>query len=602
DDLIAKSHDQEGKRIAGELRGVLDAFRASQDEIIAIAHEPANLPANLAFDEQALPLGLAMQAHLDRILELEHGVPATAERRDLTHMVAKAEIHLLRVTAAVTDYLVDGKQSKLDVIHQELAACSASVAKLTESAGLLTEAQRAEFDAYIATREQFIAEATGVLEIRSSDRWNQAEYLCAGTVTPLAAQADAIVARLLEHFHGRLVHEEEDLVQIAGSTQIVVIAASGVALLLSIGVAMLLARLILPPIKRAAAAAQQVAEGDLATRVPAQSTDECGDLGRAFNAMTERMSEMIAEVAGTSRDVAAAATEIAASSEEIAGGMSEQSGQVTQISSAVEQMSQSVIEVARKSAEASQNAERSGEMATEGGEVVRQTVTGMNAINEAVTASAGAVQELGKRGEQIGEVIQVINDIADQTNLLALNAAIEAARAGEHGRGFAVVADEVRKLADRTTKATEEIAESIQAIQQETDEAVQRMGTGTEQVEQGVEQANQAGHALEQIVGGAREVAAMIQSIAAAAEEQSAASEQVGKNVEAIAAVTREANEGTQQAATAAASLSNKAERLLELVGSFKVSQSGQIDTEAPVDADRDARLREAAQQFRSAA
>ncbi|MEO0965127.1 MAG: methyl-accepting chemotaxis protein [Planctomycetota bacterium] len=343
-------------------------------------------------------------------------------------------------------------------------------------------------------------------------------------------------------------------------------------------------------------------EGDLTQRLDQKSNDELGQVARYFNLFVKKVHDVVAEVAGTSRDVAAAATEIAASSEEIAGGMSEQSGQVTQISSAVEQMSQSVIEVARKSAEASQNAERSGEMATEGGEVVRQTVTGMNAINEAVTASAGAVQELGKRGEQIGEVIQVINDIADQTNLLALNAAIEAARAGEHGRGFAVVADEVRKLADRTTKATEEIAESIQAIQQETDEAVQRMGTGTEQVEQGVEQANQAGHALEQIVGGAREVAAMIQSIAAAAEEQSAASEQVGKNVEAIAAVTREANEGTQQAATAAASLSNKAERLLELVGSFKVSQSGQIDTAAPVDADRDARLREAAQQFRSAA
>jgi len=360
------------------------------------------------------------------------------------------------------------------------------------------------------------------------------------------------------------------------------------------------------PVKALIASLKDISEGegDLTQRLDEKTNDELGQVARYFNRFVNKVHDVVAEVAGTSRDVAAAATQIAASSEQIAGGMNEQSGQVTQISSAVEEMSQSVIEVARKSAEASNTAQRSGEMATEGGNVVRETVAGMGQINEAVTASANAVQELGKRGQQIGEVIQVINDIADQTNLLALNAAIEAARAGEHGRGFAVVADEVRKLADRTTRATKEIAGSIEAIQRETDEAVQRMNTGTEQVERGVAQANQAGQSLEEIVNGAREVAAMIQSIAAAAEQQSAASEQVGKNIESIAAVTREANEGTQQAATAAASLSTKAERLLELVGSFKVDQLHGVYEESapPTDPDRDARLREAAQQFRNAA
>jgi methyl-accepting chemotaxis protein len=361
------------------------------------------------------------------------------------------------------------------------------------------------------------------------------------------------------------------------------------------------------PVKALIASLKDIAEGegDLTQRLDAKTNDELGQVARYFNMFVKKVHDVVAEVAGTSRDVAAAATQIAASSEEIAGGMTEQSGQVTQISSAVEEMSQSIVEVARKSADASENATRSGDMATQGGEIVRETVEGMNAINDAVSASANAVQELGKRGEQIGAVIQVINDIADQTNLLALNAAIEAARAGEHGRGFAVVADEVRKLADRTTKATEEIAGSIEAIQRETDEAVRRMGTGTEQVRKGVEQASEAGHSLEQIVDGAREVAAMIQSIAAAAEEQSAASEQVGKNVESIAAVTRETSEGTQQAAAAAASLSSKAERLLQLVGNFKVDQQHggpAIEVETPDLDEREARLREAAQQFRKAA
>jgi methyl-accepting chemotaxis protein len=315
-------------------------------------------------------------------------------------------------------------------------------------------------------------------------------------------------------------------------------------------------------------------EGDLTKRIDVTSEDEIGQLATWFNQFVGKIHDVIVEVAGSTREVASAATQIAASSEEIARGMDEQATQVTQVSSAVEEMSASVVEVAKKSADASRNASDSGRAATEGGTVVQQTIAGMNAISDAVRAGAASVQELGKRGEQIGQIIEVINDIADQTNLLALNAAIEAARAGEHGRGFAVVADEVRKLADRTTKATEEIAQSIQAIQVETGEAVQRMNAGTDQVEIGVGRATEAGKSLEQIVASAQAVATMIQSIAAAAEEQSATSEQVSRNIESISAVTRQASEGTGQAAQAAQQLSTKAEELLSIVSRFKVQSN----------------------------
>ena len=314
-----------------------------------------------------------------------------------------------------------------------------------------------------------------------------------------------------------------------------------------------------------------VARGDLTATFDERGRDELAQLGSSFNSTLENLRGLIAQVRGAGSDVAAAATEISASSDQMASSLNEQSAQVIQISSAIEEMSASVIEVARNSSDAADEAKRSGQVATDGGQVVEQTIEGINAISAAVSAGAESVASLGRRGEQIGQIIEVINDIADQTNLLALNAAIEAARAGEHGRGFAVVADEVRKLADRTTKATDEIAESIQAIQDETGQAVGRMNTGTKQVAEGVRSANEAGDNLRAIVTSANHVAGMIQTIASAAEEQSAASEQVSRSVESVSSLARQSNEGARQSAAAAMQLSEKAESLQALIERFKI-------------------------------
>ena len=359
--------------------------------------------------------------------------------------------------------------------------------------------------------------------------------------------------------------------QVAGFMGSGLIATVPLVVVAILGFVFLLRRMVGRPISAIVSAVQSIADGKLRTRLDLKSRDELGMLSTAVNSMAENLSEVIGEVQGSANEVAGAATQIASGAEEMAAGMEEQRRQTSQVSAAVEEMSASVTEVAEKATGAARKSDEGGEQAVEGGKIVQETIAGMNAISEQVNESVRAVGELGRRSEQIGEIIEVINDIADQTNLLALNAAIEAARAGEHGRGFAVVADEVRKLAERTTKATEEVAESIKAIQDETAQAVDRMEAGKSRVDEGVQLAQQAGAALEEIVGGAKEIAPMIQGIAAAAEEQSSAANEISSNVERINAVTNESADGVHQVAQAAGTLSQKAETLQTLVRRFEL-------------------------------
>jgi len=339
------------------------------------------------------------------------------------------------------------------------------------------------------------------------------------------------------------------------------------------GFLVMMRRLLGNPLAQVVEIMKVAGEGDLSQRLDLHRTDEMGTLATWFNTLLNNLSEMVSEVRGASQAVASASTEIAASADEMASGLQEQETQTQQVAAAVEELSQSVSEVAAKSADATQSSEESQHLAEEGGSVVRSTVEEMQGIATEVNASAQTINALGVQSEKIGEIIAVINDIADQTNLLALNAAIEAARAGEHGRGFAVVADEVRKLAERTTKATEEVSSSIRGIQSETISAVTQIEAGSERVGKGVDLANQAGSSLETIVTGCQSVQSMVQDIAAAANEQSSASDEIARAIETISTVTRQSSEGAGQASQAAGDLAHQAEQLMSLVGKFKVDE-----------------------------
>ncbi|MEE9404590.1 MAG: methyl-accepting chemotaxis protein, partial [Algisphaera sp.] len=338
--------------------------------------------------------------------------------------------------------------------------------------------------------------------------------------------------------------------------------------------AWMMSKALVKPIRDLTARLQDIAQddADLTQKVDESRRDELGELGHWFNVFVGRIHDTIAQVTTVSVEVLSTANDIAQTTNTMASGLEEQGNQTTQVAAGVEEMSATVLEVARRSAEASEAANSAGERAGEGGDVVKRTVLTIGAIADMVNDSGSAVGQLGCRAEEIGQVINVINDIADQTNLLALNAAIEAARAGEHGRGFAVVADEVRKLAERTTHATEEVSQSIKAIQAETNTAVDRMKQGTGRVEEGVRCAKESGESLDCIVQSTQEVASVISGIAAATEQQSQAADDMSRSIESITQVTRTSASGAKQVASSADGLRKQSEMLCDLLSEFKVN------------------------------
>lgn len=319
----------------------------------------------------------------------------------------------------------------------------------------------------------------------------------------------------------------------------------------------------------------RISEGDLTARMEGKYRGNYENLQSHTRILGESLEKVIGQVKGSIEVTASSSAEISSSIEQMAAGAEEQSAQAIEVAGAVEEMAKTIMETTRNTGTLAELAKNSRRIASDGGRVIGSTIEGMDRISQVVRMSSDKIQRLGKSSSEIGAIIQVIDDIADQTNLLALNAAIEAARAGEQGRGFAVVADEVRRLAERTTGATKEIADMIQRIQTETGDAVSAIDEGNTEVERGRALADKAAESLREIIKGSDAVADMVSQVAAASEQQSTAAEQISRNIEGISSVSSESAAGTQQIANAANDLNRLTENLRVLISRFRISGSG---------------------------
>jgi len=348
------------------------------------------------------------------------------------------------------------------------------------------------------------------------------------------------------------------------------LAIAGV--ILALGLGLFISRGVTRPLASGVVIARRLADGDLTVDVTVESKDETGQLMEAMQVMVKNLRDMITNTVDISTNIASASNQLQSTAQQIATGAEEVAAQTSTVATASEEMAATSSDIARNCTMAADASQHSANAANAGAVVVQETITGMNVIAERVRQTSSTIEALGLRSEEIGDIVGTIEDIADQTNLLALNAAIEAARAGEQGRGFAVVADEVRALAERTTKATKEIGAMIKAIQNETKVAVKAMEEGVNEVEKGAASSQKSGQALKEILDRISEVSMQVSQIATAAEEQTATTNEVTSNVHQITEVIHQTASGAEETASAAAQLAKQAENLQNLISRFKLA------------------------------
>ena len=497
----------------------------------------------------------------------EYQVKTAIANEVITDLLQRAR-HTRSILVFTQKEEIDGEIAQVEKYRN---ATASQIARL--EAAIDGDEERALFAALLAARQPYVDSEGRYLDLVRSGKREEAYDLLFKETRFLQ---DAYVAKTRDLVN----YEEVQSTRFGGSAETavrhqiaVLVAISALGALLAAAVATLIIRQLLANLGAEPAEVREVvgriAGGDLTQPLSLRSGDRSSLLA-SVKVMQERLRELVGRIRGDADAVTGAAGQVALAAGEVSTGAARQSEASSAIAASVEEMTVSVRTLADNAGEARELAEESRRLADEGSQVIEAALGDIVRVADTVKNAATIVQQLGEQSQEVSQVVTVIRDIADQTNLLALNAAIEAARAGEAGRGFAVVADEVRKLAERTSQSTSQIADTVTRIQTGTRDAVASIETGVGQVEEGVVEARQAGEAIGQIRAGSDRVLAVIGEISSALAEQSTAASEIARNVEAIAQMAEENAAMVKSAEDSASALGQLAGSLRKTVGAFQ--------------------------------
>ena len=422
---------------------------------------------------------------------------------------------------------------------------------------------KAKLESFEKQRKAYLEAHAQVMELAETGKVVQGEAAVHQTLEPRFAALSKSIQQLVEQNTQRVDSSGAEQMETIAKARLMMIALGALAIVAGSLFAWWTVRSLTRPLAAAVGMAQRISEGSLDSRIESTSKDEVGMLLQALARMQEELRAMIGDVAQSASEVSSSASVLAAGAGDSISRAQSRTEATSSTAAAIEEMTVSIGQVAEHAQEAAAIADKSSILAREGESIVRAASSEMNNIAQSVKHGSELVETLNRRSAEISSIVKVIKDIADQTNLLALNAAIEAARAGEQGRGFAVVADEVRKLAERSSNATTEISHMIDSIQRDTDAAVNSMQSGSQLVREGVERVDEAGKAMRAITSNTQQIVAVTEDIAVSVREQSNASNDIASRIERIARLSETSD-------AASASTHAEAQALQQVAGELR--------------------------------
>lgn len=556
-----------------KIKQEISVFRQAQQEAEDISHTPENIESIELLLTQAAPVASKVVSAITEMIDIESTLPATPERKSALKLMADSRGSLALGLASIRAYLLSGEIKFKNEFDQKWGINEERLSQLSKMEALFSGSQLNAWNNYQTSRTDFAPLPPQMFRLRSQDDWNKANYLLATKAAPAANKIKQLLADLSESQEALAQKDMQSLIADQQHLDIVNTLMLVISLILGVIIAVFLSKIISEQLKLMVANAEEMSRGNLA--IPDLHDGYISDfnhLTQALNNTRNKLNHLVSRVVSSSNSLhqhSGHFKSLIAESEHI---VEKQQQETDMIATAMNEMSATVREVAQNTSDAAMCAEEANKSTISGQHIVEETVKSINGLAQAIDNAADTINKLSDETNDVDTILVSISGIADQTNLLALNAAIEAARAGEQGRGFAVVADEVRTLAARTQESTTEIRTMLDHLKSGANNAVDVMGVGHKQAQASVEKANQAKETLQSITDTVNDIKDMNTQIATAAEEQSSVTEEMSRNITSISTGSHKVVEQSHLSRQSANEMADMANQLAQSVAQFKIN------------------------------